>query len=320
MAMGANNLALVSAINLASGSTIAFGSSSSIYTANGTQNNGNSGVNFDLGTGSVTFRISSLTSTAKTNNLGSLSGGANTILEGSAVGSLASFVTDTAKIGGLNTSTTFSGTIRNGQGAGTNHIVALEKVGSGTLTLSGNNSYSSTTTVTGGTLKLDAASGSAAGGTTNVVVGVGATLLISKSDQVNSTAAVTLSGGTIAKGSGVINETFGALTLSSTSFLDFGTGTGNFTFSTFNPASVKLTLQNFYLGNSLTVNTGTFAAGDFNFGSFGYSLSGVPSGGFTITAVPEPSTVLAALGLAGLLLWPSRRHLLGAAKRMATRS
>jgi hypothetical protein len=35
---------------------------------------------------------------------------------------------------------------------------------------------------------------------------------------------------------------------------------------------------------------------------------------FTITAIPEPSTYLAAAGLIGLMLWPARRRLLRDAK------
>jgi hypothetical protein len=123
---------------------------------------------------------------------------------------------------------------------------------------------------------------------------------------VNNTAAVTLSGGTIAKEGGAISETFGALTLGANSTLDFGSGTGNFTFSTYNSAGFVLKFDNFNLGNSLTVTTGSFSASQFNFNSFGYTQATVGDG-FTITAVPEPSTVLAALGLTGLMLWPMRR-------------
>ena len=73
-------------------------------------------------------------------------------------------------------------------------------------------------------------------------------------------------------------------------------------------------MQNFNLGNSLTVTTGTFTASQFDFNGFGYSWDVVPSGGFTITAIPEPSTVIAALGLAGLMLWPARKRLMPGAR------
>jgi len=193
---------------------------------------------------------------------------------------------------------TFSGNV-SGDGA-------LVKAGAGTTTLSGSNSFTGTTTVSGGQLVLNGSSGPAAGGTTNVVVSSGASLLISQSNQVNNDAAVTLSGGTIAKGSGAISETLGALTLGANSTVDFGSGTGNFTFSSYNPASFVLKFDNFNLGNSLTFASGTFNASQFDFNGFGYSLSA--GTGFTITAIPETSTVLAALGLAGLMLWPARRR------------
>ncbi len=37
---------------------------------------------------------------------------------------------------------------------------------------------------------------------------------------------------------------------------------------------------------------------------------------FTITAIPEPSTYLAAAGLLGLMLWPSRKRLVRDAKKI----
>ena len=57
--------------------------------------------------------------------------------------------------GGDNSSTTFSGTIKDGA---TNKL-ALTKTGTGTMTLSGNNTYSGTTTVDNGTLRAGSAAG-----------------------------------------------------------------------------------------------------------------------------------------------------------------
>jgi fibronectin-binding autotransporter adhesin len=63
----------------------------------------------------------------------------------------AASTSSTLDVGGNNLATTFSGVIRN-TGAGSS--LALSKSGSNSLTLSGNNSYSGGTTVTGGTLIL----------------------------------------------------------------------------------------------------------------------------------------------------------------------
>jgi fibronectin-binding autotransporter adhesin len=60
--------------------------------------------------------------------------------------------TVTMNVGALNTSTTFSGTMISGTG-----VIALTKVGTGTLTLSGANTYTGLTTVSNGTLVITTA-------------------------------------------------------------------------------------------------------------------------------------------------------------------
>ena len=214
-------------------------------------------------------------------------------------------------------STTFSGTITGTGGS-------LTKSGSGgTLTLSGAsaNTYSGTTTVSGGVLELNKSSGEAIAG--NLIVGKGTTdstvkLLLSGSNQVGSTGGqtVTLSGGTIQRASGV-SEVFGNLNITAASFLDFGTGTtGNLQFGTYTPSSL-ITVQNFLQGNTLKFATQlTTEQLNTNF-SFDNGFTTNWSGGtFTITAIPEPSTLAAAIGLAGMMLWPVRRRLLCDAKHM----
>ena len=186
------------------------------------------------------------------------------------------------------------------------------KNGTGTLTLSNANTYSGATTVSAGVLNLARAGGGAAASTASVSVASGANLLISQSDQVNNSAAVTLSGGTITRASGV-SEVFGNLNLTQASLLDFGSGTaGNLTFGTYTPSSL-LTVQNFFGGNTLvfgsdlttSINNGSL----FSFDNGFTSSWDAGSSTFTITAIPEASTYLAAAGLAGLLLWPLRRRI-----------
>jgi autotransporter-associated beta strand protein len=197
-----------------------------------------------------------------------------------------------------------------------------------TLTLSGDNTFNGTTTVQqGSTLGLNATTGAAAGATTSISVGAStAKLLLSKSDQVNNSATVTLSGGTIERASGV-SETFGALNLDGNSTLNFGSGTaGNLTFGQYegnsgNPSNL-LTVNNFFAGNTLvfardlssfispTYSGTAFTSDYFNINSTSGGFTSNWNGStFTITAIPEPSTYAAAAGLLAMFLWPVRRRL-----------
>jgi fibronectin-binding autotransporter adhesin len=186
--------------------------------------------------------------------------------------------------------------------------------GAGLVTLSGSeaNTFTGATTVTAGTLELNGTGGAAAS-TSAVSVLSGATLLISQSDQVNNSAAVTLSGGTITRGSGV-SEVFGNLNLTTGSFLDFGAGdVGTLTFGTYTPSAL-LTVSNFFEGNVLTFGsnlTGSISDGGlFSFDNGFTSSWNEGTSTFTITAIPEPSTYAAAAGLLAMMLWPARRRLL----------
>ena len=193
----------------------------------------------------------------------------------------------------------------------------VTKTGAGQLLLTASNNFTGEVDVQGGVLELASTGGFSAGSTTNVLVATNAVLLLSQSDQVNDSATVSLSGGTIQRGSGV-SEVFGNLSLTEDSFLDFGTGTaGTLSFGTYTPSAL-LTVQNFGVGNTLTF--GSDLTGSINDGglfAFDNGFTSSWNGGtrtFTITAIPEPSTVLAAVGLLTVLLWPSRRRLLKDAK------
>jgi len=201
---------------------------------------------------------------------------------------------------------------------------SLTKSGNGTLTLSANNTFSGALNAQAGLLNLNTTSGSAAGSISSLSVASGATLLVSQNNQVNNSATVSLSGGTIRTGAGV-SEVFGNLNVSSASFLDFGTtsyaNANTISFGTYTPSAL-LTLQNFNFGSTLTFksdlsssinNNSLFAFQNGGIGSYSWD-SGTST--FTITAIPEPSTYLAAAGLLGMMLWPSRRRLIKDATRI----
>ena len=277
----------------------------------GTTNNGTtvvSGGALDLGGRSVSAEALSVGGT------GISSGGAIKNSSSSAA-SFSGDVTLTAAttIAATNGNITLSGAI--GQDTGSRN---LTKTGSSTLTLSGTsaNTYLGRTTVSGGVLELNKTAGvNAIAGA--VTVGSGAKLLLSANNQVVDSSAITLSGGTIQRGSGV-SETFGNLDLTTGSFLNFGTGdTGTLSFGTYTPSSL-LTINSFLPGNTLTFGSDlTSSINDATYFSFSGNFTSSWSAGtstFTITAIPEPSTYVAAIALLGLMLWPSRRRLLKDAK------
>ncbi len=144
--------------------------------------------------------------------------GSGTITSGAA-GSM------TLTSGGDNSDTIFSGVVQNGSGT----AVALTKAGSGTLTLSGNNTFTGLTTISAGTLKLGSttALGSTAGATS---ITSGAVLDL---NGINYAAAegLTINGTGISSNGAVINSsatgaTYGGLiTLGSASSIVGGTGT-----------------------------------------------------------------------------------------------
>ena len=187
------------------------------------------------------------------NSIGSLAGGG-----------AASFVQSnggaaTLTTGGNNTSTLYSGVIRNGTG-----LLSLTKVGIGTQTLSGANTFTGPVNVNAGTLSLQ--NGAAIEDTVSVTVTAPGTLNLLNNETIGSlagTGSATLNARTLTTGgngtstafSGVLSGAGGALVKN---------GQGTFTVSG----------TNTYTGGT-TLNAGTLAAGSTKaFGSGNLTMNG----------------------------------------------
>jgi autotransporter-associated beta strand protein len=123
---------------------------------------GSSSTAFDLGVNGVM-----VTRDGGTITLGSLSGGTGSTLRGAN-----NTVAATTYVIGQKGSSTFNGSVMNGSIGNTNFpTTAITKLGSGTLTLAGDSSYTGTTSVGGGTLVINGSNGAS-----SVTVSNGATL------------------------------------------------------------------------------------------------------------------------------------------------
>jgi autotransporter-associated beta strand protein len=219
--------------------------------------------------------------------------------------------------------------VNNGSGTFTGQITSgsaplfVTKIGNGTQTLTGTNTYNRTTTISGGTLEIG--SGGSLTATTNVTVNTGGTFLLSGAgEQVNNSATMTLAGGTIqTNGASSISETVGALTLSSSSTIDFGTLAGGNTLSFANSSAASWTgtlnvwnwtsgTDHLFFGtSSLGLTSGQLSQINL-YSDSGTTLAGAASLGASgeISAVPEPSSMLGALSLLGLAAYRERRWFL----------
>lgn len=118
------------------------------------------------------------------NGLSSLNPFTSTHSTDSQVDNLLASSTATLTVGGNDASQTFAGVIQNSQ-SGSNAIVALTKIGSGTQTLSGANTYVGTTNINAGTLQIGAGSTTGALSASSTITGsAGATLAFNRSDTV----------------------------------------------------------------------------------------------------------------------------------------
>ena len=254
-------------------------------------------------------------------------------------GTITSNATGTAEIsvgnGGLaGSSTTFSGAITDGAVAG--QVVALRKVGAGTLILEGTQAFTGATTATGGSLLINGNLPA----TASVSVASGATL--GGTGTINPAAPVSVAAsGTIAPGAGIGTLSTGPVGFSDTAIfsLEIGATTAD-QFRTAGAASLAGTIaldltlltdpvddltftiidatapllgypggaRFAYLGNSLdegemfTATTGGFTQ------DFQISYSADAGNDVTLRTVPEPGVLGSLLGGAGLVLGLRRRR------------
>ncbi|MES2919981.1 MAG: autotransporter-associated beta strand repeat-containing protein [Verrucomicrobiota bacterium] len=217
------NATLTGAITGASGATlnIAATSASSLY-LNGDTSGFNGTMAINNAAGNVTASKSDGTASTNTGgvsttytvnsggtyafsinrgtfNMGALSG------NGKVAAPYNTASTSTVSIGALNTSTAFSGTLAN-NGSG---VLALTKVGNGTVTLSGTNNYTGATTISAGTLAIN---GNQIAATGAVSVSNAGTRLIGTGtvggNTTVNTGAIHSAGGAIANESKVGLQTF----------------------------------------------------------------------------------------------------------------
>jgi autotransporter-associated beta strand protein len=192
----------------------------------------------------------------------------------------------------------------------------VTKNGTGTLILSGSNSYTNPTTINSGT--LNAANANALGSNAVVIVN-GGSLLVTADDAINGKDVTLNSTSTTVAGlafSGTYNGTVGALTLSRDSILDLGTGSVAAAFSNLVMGLYNLKIYNWsgttlwgggngnntdqiYFNRTLTNSEldriSFYSSLDNN--SFLGTAYQFDSGSFAneIIPVPEPSTYIAGL-------------------------
>src|SRR5271157_4787259 len=159
------------------------------------------------------FRVGSILDLNGFNNtIGSLSGNGTVLNNGATAATLT--------VGNDNTNTTFGGVLENGTS-----VLQLTKIGAGTLTLTGANTYTGGTTISAGTLQIGN------GGTTGSIVGNvidNATLAFDRSDSVTFGGAISGTGSVVKLGPGTLTltgaNTYTGGTMISAGILQIGNG------------------------------------------------------------------------------------------------
>lgn len=218
----------------------------------------------------------------------------------------------------------------------------LLKTGTGTLELTGANTYAGNTLVQQGALQVGATGGTGAGNgqlasTGKIIVKTGGTLLLggtsASTDRINNAAGIVLAGGVFNTGglsegsvtSGAPTAGIGALTLTANSVLDLGNGASILAFANSRAQAFNGTLSIYnWTGNAAGGGADEVFFGADSTGLRLSQLNGIqfysgPGTGFLGTAgilasgeivpVPEPATIFAGLLMVGAVGWNQRRRI-----------
>lgn len=259
---GALRLGHAGALNSASPNSVVFGANATV------------GTKLQLGGNSVT--ISSLATNALPGSV---------ILENADANAATLTVNQSSN-------TTFAGVLQNGTGGGALNFV---KAGAGVLTLSGANTHTGTTTISGGTLAL---SGGTALSDTNAVVlnnTSGATMLLNANETIGSLSGgganggnVSLQGFTLTTGGANTDTSYGGVISGTGSLIKSGTGV--FTLSRGNAYTGNTLIKNgqvtLGIDNALTTATvltlgdgTTHSSGVFKLNGFNQTVAGLNTAG-----------------------------------------
>ncbi len=172
--------------------------------------------------------------------------------------------TRTLTLAATSGSATFSGILRDGDGVGTDGTLALVKTGAGTQVLTGANTYTGSTTISGGELQIGDA-GSGQSGTGAVTVQSGGTL--TGSGLVQGSSFTAQSGATVHAGDGTAQGDYGTLTftpVTGSGIIDFQSGS-NIVLGISSPSTHDLLAFNGASGSTLTFSGNLTVAADIGY-------------------------------------------------------